>query len=146
MADSTSSIAQPPPPAQYFDTSVAVSAIFRNSARFMDAKKRLKSAGSEAYIINHGLAEIYRTLTGPLRLSPQMAAQLVAGAVADFKEARLTRDDYVEAIKALGKKNLAGPIIYDALHAAGARKVNAATLHTYNPAHFAQVADGLKLV
>jgi len=130
----------------YFDSSVAVSAIFPRSKNYPDASARLKAAGDQAAIINHGIAEVYRTLTGRLQLPPKAAAQLVEGVLlARFKEVSLTREDYVRVVKSLAQKNLSGPIIYDALHAEGARKVGASVINTYNQDHFAKVAPDLAL-
>ena len=53
---------------EYFDSTVAVSAIFPGSTNYADASARLKAAGDGAYIINHGVAEVFRTLTGRLKL------------------------------------------------------------------------------
>ena len=39
---------------EYFDSTVAVSAIFPGSTNYADASARLKAAGDGAYIINHG--------------------------------------------------------------------------------------------
>ena len=58
---------------EYFDSTVAVSAIFPGSANYADASARLKAAGDGAYIINHGVADVFRTLTGRLRLPPKAA-------------------------------------------------------------------------
>ena len=132
---------------EYFDSTVAVSAIFPGSTNHADASARLKAAGDGAYIINHGLAEVFRTLTGRLRLPPKAAAQLVEGVLlARFKEVSLSRDDYKCVITALADQGLSGPIIYDALHAAGARKIGAASINTYNRDHFSKVAPDLKVV
>ena len=131
---------------KYFDSTVAVSAIFPNSTNYADASARLKAAGADAVIINHGVAEVYRTLTGRLKLPPKAAAQLIEGVLlARFKEAPLSREDYAQVVKAMAQKNLSGPIIYDALHAEGARKAGAAVLNTYNLDHFAKVAPDLTL-
>ena len=46
----------------------------------------------------------------------------------------------------MADKNLSGPIIYDALHAAGARKIGVQTIHSYNQSHFAKVAPDLTVV
>lgn len=132
--------------AEYFDSTVAVAAIFPGSANYADASARLKAAGNDAVIINHGLAEVYRTLTGRLRLPPKAAAQLVEGVLlARFKEVPLSRSDYARVVKTMAAKNLSGPIIYDALHAEGARKAGATVVHTYNSAHFKKVASDLPL-
>ena len=131
---------------EYFDSTVAVAAIFPASTNYADASVRLKAAGNDAVIINHGLAEVYRTLTGRLKLPPKAAAQLVEGVLlAKFKEAALSRGDYAQAVKTMAQRNLSGPIIYDALHAQGARKVGASVVHTYNPDHFKKVAPDLTL-
>ena len=49
------------------------------------------------------------------------------------------------AIKSLADKALSGPIIYDAVHAQGARKVRASKVHTYNLGHFKKIAPDLKV-
>jgi hypothetical protein len=46
----------------------------------------------------------------------------------------------------MADRNLSGPIIYDALHAAGARKIGASAINTYNLDHFATVAPDLKAI
>jgi predicted nucleic acid-binding protein len=132
--------------AEYFDSTIAVAAIFPASANYADASARLKEAGNAAYIINHGVAGVYRTLTGRLKLPPKAAAQLVEGVLlARFKEAGLSRQDYAAVVKSMADKNLSGPIIYDALHAAGARKIGARVVHTYNRDHFTNVGPDLTL-
>ena len=132
---------------EYFDSTVALSAILPASTNYQDAAARIKPAGYERFIISHGLAEVYRTLTGRLKIPPKQAAQLVEGALVRlFKEAELGRSDYVTAIKGLAEKSLSGPIIYDAVHAQGARKVGASKAHTYNLDHFRSLAPDLKLV
>jgi predicted nucleic acid-binding protein len=129
--------------ADYFDSSVAVSAVFTGSTNYADASARLRAA-ADPRIINHGIAEVYRTLTGPLKLPPKAAAQIVEiNLLKKFKEAPLNRQDYAGVVKDMADKNLSGPIIYDALHAAGARKVGAKIINTYNGGHFAKVAPDL---
>jgi len=132
---------------EYFDSTVALSAIFQASTNYLDAAARIKAAGDKRFIINHGLAEVYRTLTGRLKIPPKQAAQLVEGAMVSlFKEAELSRSDYLKAIKSLAEKSLSGPIIYDAVHAQGARKVRASKVHTYNLDHFRKIAPDLDVV
>ena len=84
-----------------YNNAVNQSALYRLSAIthvvaiYADASARLKAAGDGAYIINHGVAEVFRTLTGRLKLPPEAAAQLVRGVLlARFKEAALSREDY----------------------------------------------------
>jgi len=132
--------------AEYFDSTVALSAIFPGSANYADAAARITAAGQERYIISHGLAEVYRTLTGRLQIPPKQAARLVEGAMASiFKEIELGRAQYLAAIKGVAHKGLGGSIVYDAVHAEGARKIKASKLHTYNVEHFEKVAPDLKV-
>lgn len=94
---------------EYFDTTVAVSAIFPKSTNYADASARLAAAGGEAFIINHGIAEIYRTLTGKLALPSKAAAELVKGVLlARFQEAPLQRSDYAAVVESQADKNLSG--------------------------------------
>src|SRR5438477_3521691 len=100
---------------EYFDSTVALSAIFPASTNYADAAARIKAAGDQRFIINHGLAEVYRTLTGRLQIPPKQAAQLVEKAMLTlFKEATVSRKDYIAAIQAAAQKGLSGPIVYDA--------------------------------
>ena len=132
--------------AEYFDSTVALSAVFSASTNYADAAARIKAAGHERFIIDHGLAEVYRTLTGRLKIPPKQAAQLVEGAlVALFKEVKLGRSDYLAAIRSAAEKSLSGPIIYDSIHVQGARKVRASRVHTYNPDHFKTIAPDLNI-
>src|SRR5436853_4272783 len=101
--------------AEYFDSTVALSAVFPGSTNYPDAAARIKAARDGRFMINHGLAEVYRTLTGRLQIPPKQAARLVEGALVSlFKEAAIGRLDYLAAIKGASEKSLSGPIIYDA--------------------------------
>jgi predicted nucleic acid-binding protein len=132
--------------AEYFDSSVALSAIFPHSSNHADAAARIQAAGGERFIINHGLAEVYRTLTGIFKIAPKQAAQLIQGTMIPlFKEAEIGRREYLAAIQKSAAKALAGPVVYDAVHAEGARKVKASKVHTYNLAHFKAVAPDLNV-
>ena len=91
---------------EYFDSTVALSAIFPASSNYPDAAARIKAAGDERFIINHGLAEVYRTLTGRLKIPPKQAAQLVEGALVRlFKEGELGRADYVTGHQEAWRRN-----------------------------------------
>jgi predicted nucleic acid-binding protein len=129
---------------EYFDSSMAMSAICTRSTRHADARSRL-AAAEEAFIINHGLAEVYRTLSGQMRIPPAEAAAAVENMAQHFKEAPLTRQDYLETVQDLARRGLAGRLTFDALHARGARKVGADKVHTYDPDDFRQVEPTLPL-
>ena len=50
-------------------------------------------------------------------MTPKVALELVGDLLHDFKESPMARSDYVAVIEDIAKKNLPGPIVYDALHA-----------------------------
>ena len=132
--------------AEYFDTNVVVALIFPGSTNKLDARRRWSGADGEAFIINHGIAEAYRILTGPLRMTPKVSVELIGEILRRFKVVDMARSDYVAVLEDMAKKNLSGPIVYDALHAHGARNVGATKLHTYNKRHFLVVAPDLNVV
>ena len=55
----------------------------------------------------------------------------------------LTSDEYIETLRICATAGLAGGAIYDALHVACARKVNAEWIYTWNMRHFHRVAPDL---
>jgi len=133
--------------AEYFDSTVALSAVFPASTNYADAAARIKAAGDDRFIINHGIAEVYRTLTGRLQIPPKQAAELVQRTMITlFRVVELERPDYLQVVKRMAHKSLSGPIICDALHAEGARRVKASKVHTYNLDHFRKIAPDLNVV
>jgi predicted nucleic acid-binding protein len=130
---------------EYFDTTVALSAVFSGSTRHADAAARLRAA-TDPFIINHGLAEVYRTLTGRLAVPPKDAARLVEDLARRFSEAPMDRASFLRVCDAMGRRSLSGPIVYDALHAEGARMSGAQKVHTYNRSHFSTVAPDLDAI
>ena len=132
---------------EYFDSTVALSAIFPGSTRYPDAAARIKAAEGQRFIINLGIAEVYRTLTGRLHIAPKQALQLIRGTLISlFKEAKIGRRDYLAALQSVADKGLSGPIVYDALHVEGARKLQASKVNTYNLDNFRLVAPDLNIV
>ena len=96
---------------------MVVAVIFPGSTNKLDARSRWSGAAGEAFIVNHGIAEVYRILTGPLRMTPKVAVELAGEVLRRFKESPMGRSDYVAVMDDVAKKNLSGPIVYDALHA-----------------------------
>jgi predicted nucleic acid-binding protein len=60
-----------------------------------------------------------------------------------FKIVSLTPAEYVRTIETAALLGLSGPIIYDALLMACARKIDARKIYTQNVKHFRQVAPDL---
>ena len=94
----------------------------------------------------HTLAEIYNALTSMppgIRLSPLNAVAAVETFLLRAEAVALTSDEYLATLRSTAARGLAGGVIYDALHVACARKVNAERIYTWNLRHFKLVAPDL---
>jgi predicted nucleic acid-binding protein len=97
-------------------------------------------------VSTHTMAEVYNTLTAMppgLRLSPRDGVLAVETFLQRLTLVTLTPDEYIETLRRTANLGLSGGIIYDALHMAGARKVDAAQIYTWNVRHFKLVAPDL---
>jgi predicted nucleic acid-binding protein len=99
-----------------------------------------------AAISTHTMAEVYNTLTSMppgLRLSPRDAVVAVETFLKRLTPVTLAAEEYVETLRRTANLGLSGGIIYDALHMASARKVDADQIYTWNVRHFQLVAPDL---
>ncbi len=129
-----------------FDTNVLVAATMPNHLHHDASNRRLAQlVDGRGACSAHTLAEAYTTLTRPNRygIPPSDAARIIETISKTFKIVSLTPADYVRTIEAAALLGLPGPIIYDALLMACARKINAKTIYTHNIKHFRLVAPDL---
>jgi len=101
---------------------------------------------AETFCSTHTIAEFYATLTrlpAPLRLAPESASLLLEALRERVSFVSLTADEYFEAVRNLSVLRLPGAQIYDALLMAGARKIRADAIYTWNLKHFRAVAPDL---
>jgi predicted nucleic acid-binding protein len=129
-----------------FDTNVLVAATMSNHLHHKASNARLAQlANGRGACAAHTLAETYTTLTRTSRygIPPSDAARIVDQASKTFKIVSLTPAEYVPTIEAAALLGLAGPIIYDALLMACARKIRAGSICTHNVKHFRLVAPDL---
>ena len=100
----------------------------------------------EAAINTHTLAELYNVLTSMpkgLRLSPRNTEVAIQTFLARVTPIALSVEEYEAVIRAASGLGVAGGSIYDALHVACARKVEAERIYTWNVRHFQLVAPDL---
>jgi predicted nucleic acid-binding protein len=129
-----------------FDTNVLVAATIPGHVHYESAHARLvKLANGRGACAAHTLAEAYTTFTrvNGYRITPSDAARIIEVISTRFEIISLTPAEYVETIKDTALLGLAGPIVYDALLIACARKINARTIYTHNLKHFRQLAPDL---
>jgi predicted nucleic acid-binding protein len=103
-------------------------------------------AREETAVSSHTLAEIYSTLTGMppgLRLAPRDAVAAIETFLKRLTPVTLSPEEYLQAMRRTAKLGHSGGMIYDALHLACARKVDAQHIYTWNQKHFRLVAPDL---
>jgi predicted nucleic acid-binding protein len=133
----------------FFDTSVLVVAMVAAHPFHERAKPHLIRAHErsiEPLVACHSLAELYAVLTKlPLkpRVSPSIAFQLIEHNIKrSFSSVALSAAEYFEILEDMSQRRLRGGIIYDALIAKAASKVNPDQLLTFNLRHFETVWRG----
>jgi predicted nucleic acid-binding protein len=94
----------------------------------------------------HTLAEFYSSVTSMppgIRLPGRDAMLALDTFLKKIGPIALTADEYIETLKSCAAAGVTGGAIYDALHVACARKVNAERIYTWNVRHFQRVAPDL---
>jgi len=94
----------------------------------------------------HSLAEVFAVMTAlPVRplLAPEQVFLFVQQIAEKLSVVALETDEYLETIRALSERRLAGGQIYDGLLLACARKSQAETIYTWNVKHFRKLAPDL---
>ena len=94
----------------------------------------------------HSLAEVYATMTAlPIRpiLASEQAFLFVQQIVERITTITLDQAEYMDAMRELSDRGMAGGRVYDALLLACARKSRAETIYTWNVKHFCQIAPNM---
>jgi predicted nucleic acid-binding protein len=131
----------------FFDTNVLIAASVTEHPHHEACNKRLaqirRTAGSCAA---HTLAETYSTLTRQGKgygVPPFAALEIVKNARENFTLVLLTANEMMQTIQDAGERGLPGPLIYDALILACARKVRAKSIYTNDVQDFRRIAPDL---
>ncbi|NES87135.1 MAG: type II toxin-antitoxin system VapC family toxin [Moorea sp. SIO2B7] len=130
-----------------FDTSVLVAAFVRVHPKHISCTEwwqKVTTGEIKGIISNHTLAELYSVITSlPIqhRFSPTLAQQVITGSFKGFEAISLTTKEYRSVIRQVGKLNLTGAAIYDALIAKVFIKSNSDYLLTNNPDNFTRISE-----
>ena len=131
----------------FIDTSVLVATAQVNHEHHTSSKELWNHCTRQgAAVSTHTMAEVYNTLTAMppgLRLSPRDGVLAVETFLKRLTPVMLTADEYLETLRRTANLGQSGGMIYDALHVACARKVDAAHVYTWNVRHFKLVAPDL---
>lgn len=130
----------------FFDSNILVAATLSGHPHHEVSSARLAplQQGGGA-LAAHSLAETYTTLTraSTYRIPPEDAMRILQLAAKTYRVVTLNAAETIHAIENAAAHGFAGPIVYDALLLACARKVNARVIYTSNTKHFRRIAPDL---
>lgn len=131
----------------FLDTSVLIATAQVSHERHTPSRELWNQCAKDlAAASTHTLAEVYNTLTAMppvLRLAPRDAVLAVATFLKRLTPVTLSADEYMETLRRTANLGHSGGMIYDALHLACARKVEAEQIYTWNVRHFRMMAPDL---
>ena len=134
----------------YFDSSVLVNGLLQSQSDHLRAAQSLDRVARgeiRGVVSAHGLAETWSALTGtPMQPRPgsaQVRDLIREGILRHFSVVEASRADYESVLDAAAENDSRGGSVYDALHAAMARKCRADVLLTFDTRDFLRVAPDL---
>ena len=131
----------------FLDTSVLVAIAQVDHVHHAPSRKLWNGcAAKETAVSTHTLAEFYSSVTSMppgVRLSGRDAMLALETFLRRIAPIALAASETIETLKSCAAAGLTGGTIYDALHVACARKVNAERIYTWNVRHFQIVAPDL---
>jgi len=127
----------------YIDTSVIVPAVAeRHVCHSVCASLLQKNAVTST----HALAEAFAVLTGIFKYPNYLVATALSNLAKTIAVEEITRDDYLRVLSEARSRGIIGGLIYDALHAETARRLQAEKIFTYNVSNFEHVAPDLVIL
>jgi len=130
----------------FFDSNILIAATLSGHPHHEASSARLAplQRGGGA-LAAHSLAEIYTTLTraSTYRIPAADAMRILQHAAKIYRVVTLTAAETLHTIEDVAAQGLTGPIVYDALLLACARKIDARIIYTSNTKHFRRLAPDL---
>jgi predicted nucleic acid-binding protein len=131
----------------FLDTSVLVATAQVSHTRHTPSRELWNQcARHQTAVSTHTIAELYNTLTAmppALRLAPRDAVLAVETFLQRLTTVDLSAEEYMETLRRTANLGHSGGMIYDALHLACARKIQAEQIYTWNVKHFQMIAPDL---
>lgn len=129
------------------DTSVLIAIAQVSHTRHKASRELWNQCTRQAAAVsNHTIAEVFSTLTAvppAMRLAPRDAVLAVETFLQRLTPVALSAEEYMETLRHTANLGNSGGIIYDALHLACARKIEAERIYTWNVKHFQMAAPDL---
>jgi predicted nucleic acid-binding protein len=132
---------------EFFDSNVLIAASIPAHVHHAQSIGRVIAVRKGAGLCGaHSLAEVYANLTNRPKgygVPPTDASRIVDQFTRLFAVVALTPKESRRTIQDAAQLGIIGPLIYDALLLACARKANATRIYTLNPRHFRAAAPDL---
>jgi predicted nucleic acid-binding protein len=126
----------------YLDTGVLVRGLLESHPDHSHCERLINR---KAVSCCHTLAELFNTLTGFFQVPNDLAAEMIASLREEMAFEIISEADYLGVIRNARKEGIQGGIIYDALHAAVARRLRVEKIITYNLSNFRHVAREIQV-
>lgn len=131
----------------FLDTSVLISIAQVGHIHHRPSRDLFNSLSRESSTISsHTIAETYATLTAmppTLRLAPLDAVAAIEAFLERLTPIPISSEEYLESLRNTARLGHSSGMIYDALHLASARKVDAQRIYTWNVRNFRSLAPDL---
>lgn len=129
----------------FVDTGIVVGSVLARHPKHAACREGL-GATDKPFTNAHVLAETFATLTGLYKVPNNAASELVLSFGEHLDVEPLAWADYQTAIREARSRGVMGGGIYDALHAAFARRKGASKIVTLNPSHFQHLAPDMEIL
>ena len=127
----------------YLDTGILVSALTLRDDKQAECQALLSRA--DAATSTHALAETFATLTGRYQVRNDIAAEAVLSVADSVRVETITAKDYRAVLASARPRGIQGGMVYDAIHAQVAKRLEVEKLYTFNVSHFEHVASDLSI-
>ena len=131
----------------FLDTSVLIATAQVSHACHKPSRDLWNQCARQTTAVStHTIAELFNTLSAmplALRLTPRDAVLAVETFLQRLTAVDLSAKEYMETLRRTANLGHSGGMIYDALHLACARKIQAEHIYTWNVKHFQMVAPDL---
>ena len=127
----------------YLDSSIIVPALLARHPNHQDC---FHLVNAHAVTSCHALAESFSTLNGQYKVANFKVTEMIERFAEVAQLETILPTDYLAVIKEARTRGIQGGLIYDAIHAAVARRLGVEKVFTYNLSDFKHVAPDLNVV
>lgn len=127
----------------YLDSGVLVRALLTDHPQHNVC---VKVIGDDAVSSCHALAEVFNTLTGFFKIPNDTASEMIVSLTEAMAFEVISQADYMSVVQDARRRGVQGGIVYDAIHAQVARRLEVERVVSYNVTNFRHVAPDMNVV